>query len=131
MVAESWRTNHSRYFLEGRICKNCNVYYFPIQRHCSECFSGEMEKYIFSDKGKVVEFTRIEESSAGFELMVPYYYGIVELDGGKIKISTQIIAPNEQNLEVNLPVQMTFRLLKRSTEQDILLYGFKAEVIQN
>jgi len=90
---------------------------------------NNMSRYIFGLKGKIVEFTRVEEAAKGFELMVPYYYGIVELDEG-VRISCQIIDSYSKELEVGMPVEMTFRLLRKSEGQEILQYGFKALPIE-
>ncbi len=115
--------------MEGRKCTKCKTLYFPIRQHCAKCMDDSMERYIFDTKGKIVEFTRIEEAPQGFELMVPYNYGIVELDEG-VRISCQIIDSYSKELEVGMPVEMTFRLLRKSEDQGILQYGFKALPIE-
>jgi uncharacterized protein len=127
-VAESWRTNSSRYLLEGSKCLDCNKYFFPILANCGDCMSTSLRRHVFSDKCKLIEFTRIEESASGFEHLVPYYYGIVELDEG-IKVSTQIVASSDDELELGMELEMTFRQLSKSSNSNILSYGFKAQPI--
>lgn len=125
-VAESWRTNSSRYLLEGRHCGKCKKYFFPVRSHCSDCMSDELTTHRFSGRGKIVEYTRIEESAQGFEELVPYYYGIIELEEG-VKISAQIVAKSEDEIDVGTEIEMTFRKLFKSSDAAIINYGFKAE----
>ncbi len=84
---------------------------------------------MYSGKGKLVEWTRVDEAAKGFEIQVPYYFGIVELDEGP-RVSTQIVSvDNEDDLVPGLPVRMVFRKLGEGHSEAIINYGFKAEPI--
>lgn len=127
-IARSWRTRTGRYMLEGRKCEQCNKYYFPMRNICSNCLTSEtMKKYVFSGKGKIVEWTRIDEAASRFDLQVPYYYGIIELDEG-VKISSQIIVKNEEDMKVGAKTRMTFRILTNGGKEGVIEYGYKAEL---
>lgn len=86
-----------------------------------------MEEFQFSGRAKLVEWTRVDEAAKGFEHLVPYYFGIVELEEG-IRLSCQITGiTDEEILQPGLPLQMTFRRLGDGPEEGIINYGLKAE----
>ncbi len=128
-VARSWRTQKSRYRLTGSKCTKCGALYFPINIVCIKCTSLDLEEFQFSGKAKLIEWTRVDEAAKGFEHLVPYYFGIVELEEG-VRISTQIVDVVDENiLQPGLQLQMTFRKLGEGTEEGIINYGLKAEPV--
>ncbi len=129
LIAENWRLEKSRYALMGNVCDNCGAKIFPRRTLCPKCHSDNLQEHIFSNRGKIIEWTRIYEPASGFELYAPYYFGIIELDEG-IRVSTQITSiTDESQLEVGKEVQLVFRKLFEGGPEGVIAYGFKAEPI--
>ncbi len=128
-VAQSWRTQSSRYRLAGSKCNECKNYYFPVTVVCSNCESDNLEVINFKGTGKLVEWTRVDEGASGFDHVVPYYFAIIQLDEG-VRLSAQLVSVmDESKITDGMPVRMTFRKLMESTREGIIEYGFKAEPV--
>ena len=129
LIAENWRLERARYALVGNHCTKCDVYFFPTKPLCVKCHTGEdLVEHTFSDKGKLIEWTQIQEPTGGFELMAPFFYGIVELDHG-VRVSCQLTCVSEDKLEYNMPIRMVFRKLFEGGREGIITYGLKAEPV--
>ncbi|MDH5401993.1 MAG: Zn-ribbon domain-containing OB-fold protein [Candidatus Heimdallarchaeota archaeon] len=127
LVAENWRLERSRYLLVGNKCTECEKYYFPNVQICTDCNISKLDEYVFSGKGKLIEWTKIYEVAKGFELFAPLYYGIIELEEG-VRVAAQITeVTDDTKLIPGIKTQMVFRKLFEDGSQGVLTYGFKAE----
>ncbi len=76
-----------------------------------------------SKTGTVYSFTVIHNPPAGFELMAPYYIGIIELDSGQ-RLTAQLTDVDGEP-EIGMPVEMVTRRIKTDGEAGLISYGYK------
>jgi uncharacterized OB-fold protein len=102
--------------LMGSSCKSCGYSTFPPRADCPQCLSGEFAFREWSGKGTLYTWTRIDAAPTGFEDVVPYTLGVVDLaEGGRLVawIGATIAA---EEIEVGMPVQVVPRLFEESEE---------------
>ena len=51
--------------------------------------------------------------------------GLVELDDG-VRIMTQVVDCDPETIEIGMPVELEFRLIRAEGEAGVLFYGYKA-----
>jgi hypothetical protein len=68
--------------VEGTVCKDCGVKYFPPRADCAKCFSKNMDWFEMPKKGKLETFTTAQYAPFGFEADPPYTMGVVDFGGG-------------------------------------------------
>jgi hypothetical protein len=124
-LASYWRKMPQWYRLEGVKCVTCGESYFPSRSLCPTCRrEGRFEMEKFSGKGKVYSYTVVHAPPQGFELHRPYLLAIIELDEGP-KLTAQIVDCKKEDIKIGMPVEMTFRKIRDSTEGGIIHYGYK------
>lgn len=123
-VPRFWRRINSLYRLEGSKCKKCKKLYFPARERCPKCNTLEVEPYVFSGNGKIITYTWINTPPKNFENRIPYCLAIVELEEGP-KITTQIVGVEEEQVEIGMPVEFSFRRLTTQGSEGVITYGFK------
>lgn len=119
-----WREIPQRYRFEANKCIKCGEIYFPPRLICSQCRGRELEKTKLAEKGKVITYTIIRVPPKQFVDQAPYAIGIVELDDG-VKITTQIVDCDFEELKTGLRVKVEFRKLFEDGDSGILCYGYK------
>ena len=124
-TARYWREIPQRYRTEAGKCSSCGTVYFPPRRVCAECAGREFTDVVLSNKGKVETFTIIKVAPDEFSDLAPYAVGLVELDGG-VRIMTQVVDCDPETIEIGMPVELEFRLIRAEGEAGVLFYGYKA-----
>ncbi|MFH1013739.1 MAG: Zn-ribbon domain-containing OB-fold protein [Thermoplasmatota archaeon] len=105
--------------LMGTQCKKCGERYFPPRADCLKCMDDSFEWREYSGRGTLQSFTKIEAAPKGFEDMVPYTLGVVDLEeGGRLLAWIQGIPENELN--VGMKVKVIPRIFEEI--QEIKLY---------
>ena len=129
-LAITWRRIPERYRLLGTKCLNCNSQYFPPRKICPKCRrKGRIENVKFCGKGKIYSYTKITAPPAGFELEAPYMFAIIELDEG-VRVTSQVVDCNEEEVKIGSPVKMVFRKIAEDSEEGLIHYGFKFELVR-
>ena len=123
-VARHWRETPERYRMEAGKCSKCGKIAFPGRMVCPKCGSTEFTKHTLSGKGKLVTYTIIRKAPDGFEDLVPYAVGIIELDDG-IKISAQITDCNPEELKTGDRVVAKFRRINEDGKTGMIYYAYK------
>lgn len=82
-------TDFAQYLKDGRLmashCKACGATSFPPRADCGECMSGDFDYQEVSGKATLLTYTTIVAPPTGFEDMVPYTVGVVDLvEGGRL-----------------------------------------------
>jgi len=105
--------------LVGSVCKKCGEKNFPPRADCLKCMSGDFEFYEAKLSGTLVTFTTINSAPAGFEDLVPYTLGLVDLDGGG-----RLLSWFENTKFEDIKIGMKVRIVPRIFEEieDIKLY---------
>jgi hypothetical protein len=128
-VPRFWREIPSRYNLIGVRCGNCNKILFPPRFICPYCRrTGKLEPYKLKPRGKIVTYTVVHSAASGFERMVPYILGIIELEEGP-RITAQITDCDESEIEIGDEVEIIFRKMGEEGKEGVIYYGFKARKI--
>ena len=98
--------------LMGSRCSGCGHESFPPRADCPSCRSGEFEFFEMSGKGKIVTFTRIDAAPAGFEDVVPFTLGVVDLEetGRLLAWFGDTIA--ESDIAIGMEVQVVPRMFE-------------------
>lgn len=121
-----WRERDSLLRLHASKCRQCGEVQFPIQRICPRCRSKDQFEQVrlSNSRGKVFSFT-LDNAYIFHE--PPPIWGIVDLDA-ECRIRTPITDANFEDIQVEMPVEMTFRKFPR--EGDIPVYGWKCRPIR-
>ncbi len=123
-TARYWREIPQRYRLEAGKCKKCGKVFFPPRLICNGCQSREFEEVNLSNEGEIVSYTVIRTPPSNFSDEAPYAIGIVDL-GGEVKIMTQIVDCEFDELEVGGKVRIEFRRIQEDGKSGVLQYGYK------
>ena len=67
-------------YLMASRCKECGETSFPPRADCGECMSPDFEFVEISGRGTLHTFTKIVTAPTGFEDVVPYTVGVVDLE---------------------------------------------------
>ena len=101
--------------LMGTKCKKCGERYFPPRADCLKCLNDTIEWIEYSGKGTLVSFTIIHAAPKGFEDIVPYTLGIVNLkEGGRLIAWTKDITDKE--IKIGMPVKIISRIFEEIEE---------------
>ena len=119
-----WRERKRIYPLHGVKCKVCGTIQYPPQRVCIKCHAKDnFEEVRLNDKkGKLFSYSL--EFIRG---NVPI--GLVNLEGGG-RVFVELTDVDTEELEIDLPVELTFRRLDLWREDGIYGYFWKATPIR-
>jgi len=93
-------------------CGSCGFKAFPPRADCPECLSGDFEYTEISGEGTILTYTRIEAAPAGFEDVVPFTIGVVDLkEQGRLLAWFGETIP-EDEIEMDMAVQVVPRLFE-------------------
>lgn len=123
-VPRHWRLENQRYSLVGEVCNNCGARLFPPRDVCPECSRPAYEPFVFSGKGKVYSYSTVYQVPAGYEEFAPYTVALVELDEGPL-VAAQLTDVDQDDLEIDMPVEMVTRKLREEGEDGLIVYGYK------
>ncbi|MFH1775187.1 MAG: OB-fold domain-containing protein [Chloroflexota bacterium] len=106
-----WRDRKSGLALNGSKCRQCGTAQYPPQRICVKCQAkDDFDYYSFADKkGKIATFSL---DNLAVSLDSPTVICAVDLDGGG-RIMCDLIDRDIEEVRVGLPVEMTFRRLRK------------------
>jgi hypothetical protein len=92
--------------LMGSRCKKCGAASFPPRADCGKCMSGDFEFCEISGKAVLHTYTKIVAAPTGFEDVVPYTVGVVDLkEGGRLLAWIgESISEKEIKIGMNLQV---------------------------
>ncbi len=126
-IPRFWREIGSRYNFIGTKCGNCGKVDFPPRAVCPDCGRksiGRMERLKLAGRGTVVTYTVIHDAPAQFEMQKPYVMAIIEMDEG-VRLTSQLIDVNSEDVKIGMRVQSTFRKLGQEGEAGVIHYGYK------
>lgn len=129
-ISRHWRLQAQRYGLIGEVCPHCKVKIIPARDICPNCAGESKTEYAFSGKGEVYSYTTVYDPPEEYKDMAPYTVVIVKLDEGPF-ITAQITDVDNDQVEIGMPVEMTFRWWfdepapDGSRDKGYRVYGFK------
>ena len=107
-LPEMWRDRRWVYRFHGHKCRKCGKVQFPMQKVCMYCQADEkeLEEIELSDKkGRLFTYSIDERSQV---IDPPNVLAAVNLDGGG-RFFSQMTDRDVKNLEVGMPMELTFR----------------------
>jgi uncharacterized OB-fold protein len=119
-----WRTRLHRYRLVGNRCAACGKIFFPPRLVCSYCGSTKLEEYKLPERGKLTEYTVVYSAPKGYDAVVPYVVGIVELENG-VRVVAQITDVDVNEVKEGMEVELTIRKLPEQLEGGMICYTYK------
>jgi uncharacterized OB-fold protein len=103
--------------LRGMRCTECDIFYFPPRSDCPECLGNDMEWVDTKGEGTLITYTTIHAAPTGFEDMVPYSIGLVDLgEGGRV------LAWLEGMEETDIEIGMKLRAVPKKLDEDRITY---------
>lgn len=126
----AWRERKELARLYGSKCKKCGTVQFPPRRICvnPKCRAiGEMEDYKFSTrKGKV--FSYMVDHNVAVP-MPPVIAAHINFDGGG-RMNLQLVDVDPSDVQVGMPVEMTYRRKQVDTVRGISIYYWCATPVR-
>ena len=119
-----WREKKHRYLGIGSHCLDCNNYAFPYTDFCPKCGSERIHEYKLAEKGKVLYFSQVNQTSDSMMHNAPYAVGLIELQDG-IKVTGQIVDIEYSLIKTDMHVRMVLRVLSKDGDEGLIKYGFK------
>jgi len=97
-------------------CKSCGAASFPPRADCEACMSDAFEFFEVSGKGKLHTFTKIVSAPTGFEDVVPYTVGVVDLDDGGKALAWFGETIGEDDIRIGMELQVVPRIFEELEE---------------
>jgi len=117
-------TDFARYLKDGRLmgsrCKSCGAFSFPPRADCEVCMSGDFEFVELSGRSTLQTFTKIVAAPTGFEDVVPYTVGVVDLEEGGRALAWFGDTIPEEEIEIGMDLQVVPQIFEE--EEDIKVY---------
>ena len=89
-------------------CRVCGQHQYYPRAICVNCLADDLEWVRVSGRGTIYSYTvTYQNASPGFREEVPYVLALVDLDVG-VRMTTNIIGAQPEDLAIGLPVQVTF-----------------------
>jgi uncharacterized protein len=117
-------TDFAQHLKDGHLmasrCKDCGATSFPPRADCAECMSGDFEFTEISGKSTLLTYTKIVAPPTGFEELIPYIVGVVDLaEGGRLLAWIGDSIP-EEKIEMGMDLQVVPRIFEEL--EDIRVY---------
>ena len=106
-----WRETPSVYQMKGIKCKNCGAVQYPMMFHsCYECRAdNQFEIVKLALKGTIYTYT-LDHLVGGNYYDTPVPRCVIDLDGGgRVLVNMSEIEKPEENVEIGMRVELTFR----------------------
>jgi len=97
-------------------CKKCGAASFPPRADCEACMSDAFEFLEVSGKGTLHTFTRIVAAPTGFEDVVPYTVGVVDLEEGGKALAWFGETIEEDDIRIGMELQLVPRIFEELEE---------------
>ena len=100
--------------------KSCGAFSFPPRADCDACMSGDFEFVEISGKSTLQTFTKIVAAPTGFEDVVPYTVGVVDLEEGGRALAWFGDTVKEDEIEIGMDLQIVPQIFEEL--EDIKVY---------
>ena len=117
-------TDFANHLKDGRLmgtkCKKCGAFSFPPRADCESCMSGDFEFVEITGKSTLQTFTKIVAAPTGFEEVVPYTVGVVDLEEGGRLLAWFGETIKEDDIEIGMELQVVPQIFDEI--EDIKVY---------
>jgi len=105
---------------DGRLmatrCKACGETTFPPRADCPKCLEGDFEFSEISGKGTLHTYSKIAAAPTGFEDVVPYTVGVVDLEEGGRLLAWIGETIKDDEVEIGMAIQVVPRIFEEVEE---------------
>jgi len=102
-----------RFIAEKKImavkCENCGKILIPPRPLCPNCLSTSLKWIQLKGRGKLLTYTVIHVAPEKFQHLVPYIFGIVELDEG-VRLPGIIQGVKPEDLKIGMTLEIDFKV---------------------
>jgi len=113
-------TDFARHLKDGRLmgsrCKDCGAFSFPPRADCEACMSGNFEFVELTGKSTLHTFTKIVAAPTGFEDVVPYTVGVVDLEEGGRALAWFGETVKEDDIKIGMDLQIVPQIFDETEE---------------
>jgi uncharacterized OB-fold protein len=113
-------TDFAQHLKDGRLmgskCKKCGATSFPPRADCESCMSGDFEFFEMTGKGTLHTFTKVVAAPTGFEDVVPYIVGVVDLEEGGRALAWIGDSIKEEDIQVGMELQVVPQIFEELEE---------------
>ena len=113
-------TDFAKHLKDGRLmgsrCKDCGTFSFPPRADCDACMSGNFEFIELTGKSTLQTFTKIVAAPTGFEDVVPYTVGVVDLEEGGRALAWFGDTVQEDNIKIGMELQVVPQIFDEQEE---------------
>ena len=88
-------------------CQKCGSKFVPPRPMCTNCFSKELDWVQLETRGKLLTYTIIHVAPEQFQSIVPYAYGIVELED-RLRLPGIIRGIDHEKIKVGIELEVDF-----------------------
>lgn len=117
-----------RFIAEKKImavkCENCGKILIPPRPLCPNCLSTSLKWIQLKGRGKLLTYTVIHVAPEKFQHLVPYIFGIVELDEG-VRLPGIIQGVKPEDLKIGMTLEIDFKVDMPQTWPQWPRYFFK------
>ncbi len=122
--AKRWRQKAAYYRLQGQRHRSSGEVRFPPRPPALDEDPADWEPFDLSGQGEIYSFSVLRQVPEGFAKHIPYPVALVRLAEGPL-VTAQLTDCGEEDLSIGQPVEMVTRRLGDSTEDGLLVYGYK------
>ena len=113
-------TEFAQHLKDGRLmgskCTKCGATSFPPRADCGACMSGDFEFIEYSGRGTLQTYTRIDAAPTGFDDVVPYTLGVVDLAEGGRLLAWMGESITEDEIKMDMELQVVPQIFDESEE---------------
>jgi uncharacterized OB-fold protein len=113
-------TDFAKHLKDGRLmgsrCKDCGAFSFPPRADCDACMSGNFEFVELTGKSTLQTFTKIVAAPTGFEDVVPYTVGVVDLEEGGRALAWFGDTVQEDTIKIGMELQVVPQIFDEQEE---------------
>jgi len=105
-------------------CIKCGTKYLPPRPICSNCYSRSLDWIQLETRGKLITYTIIHVAPPRLQSLVPYAYGILELEDG-LRLPGMIRGIPDNEIRIGMELEVTFESAASEDWPKWPMYYFK------
>ena len=88
-------------------CIDCGAKFLPPRPICSRCYSENLRWVELKTRGRLVTYTIIHVAPKRFQELIPYAYGIIELEDG-LRLPGMIKNVDHEKIKIGMELEVDF-----------------------
>ncbi len=113
--------------LAGR-CADCEKLHFPAAPGCPYCGAGDARVEPVGPTGRLALYTEVANRPPGYRGPLPYGFGVVQVDGGDLRVVTRLTESRLDRLSPGLAMRLVVEPLFTDDDgREVLAWAFRPE----